>query len=666
MKQNTTITTTGQQIRNYETQVINVTTRNYEYLSAHIQIIAAKQAVMIGSYVLMSVCCVLLLYWQVNQPTQNLLWARQLDTIDKQIRAVELNPQGQEFRWLSDDVSIMIPTPTTLGIVTIHTWEAPQRNATAIQVGNHRISMPASTALQSRRLAILATSTTNTSTLLPVKFIFAPNQTKDSIAWAFMLAQWNNTRVYTMPRLQFLWFVVITLGMLTGTCYRLSKRFYLSLCIGTLVVLLVIFVPAPMFATITWITSHAALYSHLWIFGAAWVIWYWKYPAITAFIKNASKHGRMLFFVYGTFSLMPVIGMVAPLESPNMQIKELRILQECPNQWTGAIWNVAENFTPLSQCIADHIGLRSTLIRVKNEIDYQLFGVSNRIYFGHNGFYFMRRWSDERFPWLAEIFHTPSQRQKLLTTLQQINQQYAAHGIHVIMLIAPSKEFMYPENLPWNAPKYDYQMVRDFEQDMEKNGIDVIRTFDILQAHKHDVPLLYHPRDFHWNDLAAYYVAHAITNRVAQHQQIASPWQHPLAICSMSRKASDLTFAALLSNSDDYAETYCQNTSRPNNTPWQVEQRFNRDFHVWRAQQSLPTQRLGGLEINGDSYSMYFQTSGFERYFNLVTITQFNNWRDAFTPEHLAYLQQNNIHYVVWQMRDASLPLVLNDIFNEY
>ncbi|NBU64440.1 MAG: hypothetical protein EBS29_08080, partial [Chloroflexia bacterium] len=97
MKQNTTITTTGQQIRNYETQVINVTTRNYEYLSAHIQIIAAKQAVMIGSYVLMSVCCVLLLYWQVNQPTQNLLWARQLDTIDKQIRAVELNPQGQEL-----------------------------------------------------------------------------------------------------------------------------------------------------------------------------------------------------------------------------------------------------------------------------------------------------------------------------------------------------------------------------------------------------------------------------------------------------------------------------------------------------------------------------------------------------------------------------------------
>jgi hypothetical protein len=75
---------------------------------------------------------------------------------------------------------------------------------------------------------------------------------------------------------------------------------------------------------------------------------------------------------------------------------------------------------------------------------------------------------------------------------------------------------------------------------------------------------------------------------------------------------------------------------------------------------------LGPLEINGDSYSNYFKTSGLERYFNLVVITQFNDWHDAFTPEHLAHLQRNNIRYVVWQMRDASLPLLYNDIYTEY
>jgi hypothetical protein len=658
--------TIGQNVRSYETQIIRFNSRIDVDLLAYVYNIFINKYMLISAYVCMSISCVLLLYWQVHQPIQNQFLAQQLDTVEGQIRAIELNPQGNEFRWLSDGVSIMVPKPTTLGIVTIHMWEAPQRVATAIQVGNHRIAMPAFTALQSRRLAILANTSTTTSTQLPISFIFDPNPTKDPIAWAFVSAHWSSALIYSSPQLQLVCFILFMLSIMTGTYYRISKRFYMSLTIATLGVLLVLFTPIPISLMVAWITKQPTFYSHLWVLLLAWTIWYWKHPNIMLFMRNASAQARVMMFVYGTLTLLPVIGMIVPLESPSMRIEELRKLQQCPNQWTGAIWDVAENFAPLSQCVTDNIGLRNTLIRIKNEIDYQVFGVSSRIYFGHNDFYFMRRWSDNRFPWLEEIFRTPTQRQKLLTTIQQINQQYAAHGIHVIMVIAPSKEFMYPENLPWNAPQYDYQMVRDFEQDMEKSGIDVIRTFDLLQAHKKDVPLLYHPRDFHWNDLAAYYVAHEITNRVAKHQQVTNPWQHPLDMCTMFRKASDQTFAALLSNRDAYAATHCQTTTMPNETPWIVEQRFNRDFNVWRATQPTSTQTLGAIEINGDSYSMYFQTSGFERYFNLVTITQFKNWRDAFSPAHLAYLQQNNIRYVVWQMRDASLPLVLNDIFTEY
>lgn len=619
-----------------------------------------------STYLCVSICCVLLLYWQVSQPTQNQFLARQLDTIEVLIRDIEVNPQGTEFRWLSDSISIMVPKPTAQGIVTLNIWQAPQRTATAIQVGGYQISLPKMTALQSRRIAVLATASATTSTLLPITFRFAPNETTDPIAWAFVSAHWNSTLTQSSPQPQLLLFVIIALAIGTGTCSRISGRFYGSLGVATLGVLVALFAPTPLSVTVAWITDQPALYSHLWVLALAWLIWYWKHPAIMVFMHKAPAQARMMFVLYGTLTLIPVIGMIAPPESLDMQIEELRKLQECPSQWTGEIWDVAANFTPLSQCVTDHIGWRNTLIRVKNEIDYQVFGVSSRIYFGQNTFYFMRRWSDDRLPWLDEILHTPTQRQKLLTTLQQINQQYASHGIHVIMVIAPSKEFMYPENLPWNAPRYNYQLVRELERDMETSGLDVIRTYDLLQAHKKDVPLLYHPRDFHWNDLAAYYVAQMITDRVARHQKITSPWQHPLDICTMFRKASDQTFAALLSNRDAYAPTYCQTTTMPNDVPWIVEQRFNRDFNVWRAAPPSPSQILGAIEINGDSYGMYFQTSGFERYFNLVTITQFKNWRDAFSPEHLAYLQQNNIRYVVWQMRDASLPLLLNDIYTEY
>jgi len=670
MKQQTINTTLSQEaLYNNETQLIEIPQfgiRPYFLVFGYTFGDLYYRRKYIIAYMLFALICLSVLYWVIQKPTQNQFLAQELNTIPMRIRDIEINPQGKQFRWLSDSVSIMAPKPTAQGIVTLNVWKAPQRIATAIQIGNYQLSLPEMAALQPRRLAILATSTATSSTLLPITFRFAPNETNDPIAWAFESVYWESTLTPSTPQQILLLCIFITLIIGTGTCYRISGRFYVSLCVATIGILIVLFAQSSISVLVGWVTNQPMLYKHLWVLALMWVLWYWKYPFIRAFMRKAKAQTRIMLFMYGTLTLIPVIGMIAPPESPDMRIEELRKLQACPSQWTGAIWDVAANFTPLAQCVTDNIGWRNTLIRIKNEIDYQVFGVSSRIYFGHNDFYFMRRWTDDRLPWLNEIFHAPTQRQKLLTTLQQINQQYASHGVHVIMVIAPSKEFMYPENLPWNAPRYDYQLVRDLEHDMATSGIDVIHTYDLLQAHKKDVPLLYHPRDFHWNDLAAYYVAREITNRVAQHQNVSSPWQHPLDPCTMFRKASDQTFAALLTNRNAYASTYCQTTTMPNDVPWIVEQRFNRDFNVWRAAPPSPTQELGAIEINGDSYSMYFQTSGFERYFNLVTITQFKNWRDAFSPEHLEYLQQNNIRYVVWQMRDASLPLLLNDIYTEY
>ncbi len=625
-----------------------------------------KNYIIITAYVGMSLLCVGILSWLIQQPSQSQYLARQLDTIAGLVRNLETNHKGDEFRWLSDDVAITVPKPTQTGIVRMHIWIAPERIVTAIQVGDYQLSTAPFLALQSRRVALLVTPSVTQSSLLPIKLNFKPNQNTEPIAWAFARGDWSSTTVQPYPQPQLILFVLITLFITTLTCYRISTKPLMSMLVAGLILLIIVGVPTTISATVAWITDQPTLFNHLWILAIAWVIWYWKHPNWLVFTTRTSTQARVVFVTYGMMTLIPVIGMIIPIESTSIKITELRQLQACPDRWSGERWDIATNFSLLSQCITDNVGWRNTFIRIKNEIDYQVFGVSSRVYFGNNDFYFMRRWSDDRFSSLQEILHTPHQRQKLLTTIQQINQNYAKHGIHVIMVIAPSKEFIYPENLPWNAPKYDYQMVRDFETEMEASGLDVIRAFDLLQKHKTDVPLLYHKRDFHWNDLGAYYVAHAITDRIAQHQKVASPWNHPLDICTMVRKSSDQNFAALLSNTNAYAEAYCQITTMPNGTPWILENRFNRDVHIWRAEPPSPTQVLGPLEINGDSYSNYFKTSGLERYFNLVVITQFNDWHDAFTPEHLAHLQRNNIRYVVWQMRDASLPLLYNDIYTEY
>lgn len=622
-------------------------------------------------YLLVTLVCLGMLQWLIQQPAQNQFLARQLTTSQGLIRDLEADPSGTEFRWLNDSVTVMVPKPTQIGFLRMQMWTAPQRVATAIHVGNHRFALPVLPALQQRKVALLVTSTTTQSTLLPVKIDLRANPGATAIAWAFADAYWINPKTNLQPQPAIPLFVIITLFVVIFSCYRVSMNPLTSIAVVGIVVGIVVGMQTSISAFVASITDQPTLYNNLWVLGVAWGIWYWKYPSLQRFIARASKQARVVLVAYGTLTLIPVIGMIAPPESASIKIEELRQLQACPTQWSGVAWDITHNFNLLSQCVTDNIGWRNAFIRVKNEVDYQVFGTSSRVYFGNSGFYFMRRWSDDRFLQLQEILQTPSKHQKLLSTIKQYNQNYAQQGVHVIVVIAPSKEFIYPENLPWNAPKFDYQMVRDFEKDLEASGIDVIRAYDLLQQHKQDVPLLYHPRDFHWNDLAAYYVAQAVTNRIAQHQNVKSPWKHPLDACSVLRKASDQTFAALLSNRSQYAGTYCQKTSAPDGTPWItekwiVENRFNRDYYVWQSEAVSPTRVLGAVEIDGDSYSSYFQNSGLERYFNHIAITEFSDWHDAFSPAHLTYLQRNNIRYVVWQLRDASLPLLFNDIYDEY
>lgn len=610
-------------------------------------------------YLLMIIICIYGINYRINLPQQRQLRATDIASSgSRTIRDIEKSEQGVLFRWLSDTVTLAVAQPTSAGILTFDYWIAPDRVATALRLNTTTITLPPTAALTPRHIAILvfhADGIPQTS----IAMQFTP-MSKATIAWAFTKANWRP--VTPIPHLAILVAIGLLWGLSALSLQRIWQRHWLSATGASLIVLTAINTQPVLAHTIALIQHNPQFWRNCITIGLGWGLWYLIHPRVVCFLTTASPGQRVTIGFYAILTLLPSIGIFFTPEPTSIAVQEQRQRQACPTQWSGSYWDISQNFTVLAQCVSDNIGWRSIMIRSKNELDYRLFGVSSRVYFGNNDFYFLRRWGDERFPLLQQITQNPVQRNQLRQMIQTLDATYAANNIHMILLIAPSKDIIYPENLPWYAPRYDPQMVKNLEVELRDAGVDVIPVTDILQQHKQDVPLLYHQRDFHWNDMAAYYVAQAVVARIANLEQRATPW--PTATPQyhlMWKSVTDQNFAALLLNRDVYPKSYGIVAPISAPTTWNNESFTNKNFVVWRTPTQHPQSALPNLAITGDSFSTYFRNVGMEPYFDTIITTS----GVASTPALLQTLQFNGIKYVVVQLRDVSLPLLINHQYEQ-
>jgi len=452
---------------------------------------------------------------------------------------------------------------------------APNQVATAWHINTTRIPLPPTPPLHQRRIAMLVFHTTYVpQTTISMQFVAMP---KEPIAWAFTRANWQALTPAPHPTITgaitLLW-VVSALSL-----QRIFQRHWVSITSASIGVLIIAITQPVLANRITELIQHPQFVRNGVIIGIGWVLWYRLHPRLICFFGRANSTQRLMMTGYALLTVLPPIGMLFNPESTRSAGQEQRQRQDCPTTWEGDRWDVGHNFAILAQCVTDNIGWRSVMIRSKNELDYRLFGVSSRVYFGNNDFYFLRRWGDERFPALQSILHDTSQHQQLRQAITAMHDPYAANNIHMILVIAPSKDIIYPENLPWYAPRYDARMVTDLEAELRDEGIDVIPVTTLLQQHKHAVPLLYHQRDFHWNDLAAYYVAQEIVARIAHNEQRTTPWAHtPPSYHAIWKYATDQHFAALLFDRDRYPQSYGIDARRPSQATWTDETYANHRF----------------------------------------------------------------------------------------
>lgn len=179
--------------------------------------------------------------------------------------------------------------------------------------------------------------------------------------------------------------------------------------------------------------------------------------------------------------------------------------------------------------LEDHYGFRPVLIRTKAQIDYSLFGTSDRVHIGRSGFLFYRSvLDDERFAVDALL------RRRMADVLRgvgELRDELASRGKRLVVLIAPSKEIVYPEMVPSSAPRMppvsQISLLRAHLSQMP--GIIYIDPLPILADYKKSA-LVFFRTDAHWTLPAAFIVGKAIVERIAADAGKPSPWRHPLVV----------------------------------------------------------------------------------------------------------------------------------------
>ncbi|MFM2032817.1 MAG: hypothetical protein RLZZ297_1582, partial [Chloroflexota bacterium] len=319
---------------------------------------------------------------------------------------------------------------------------------------------------------------------------------------------------------------------------------------------------------------------------------------------------------------------------------------------------VAAAAVQTEQWLSDHYGWRSLLIRAKNELDYRVFGTSSRVYFGSDDVIYMRRWTDERLPALDAVLHDPSRRAALTERIRARIAFYRAQGIRPIMVVAPSKELIYPEYLPWYVPRYDSTALRAYIAELNAQGIEVIDGEQLLLAAKPTQPMLFHKQDFHWNRVAAHLVADEVLSRVSTTIPPVRPFRQTVTVVSAPSPFADRDFAALWFDRYDVPAGYDIELPLPAGGEWQHGSALGVAMDSWEnptAPVAYPNQNL---HIVGDSFSVRFIGAGFEYGFPAV----YRSFYPADAAAYPAWLREHNIGVVLWQLRDGGLTYFLDGL----
>jgi alginate O-acetyltransferase complex protein AlgJ len=159
----------------------------------------------------------------------------------------------------------------------------------------------------------------------------------------------------------------------------------------------------------------------------------------------------------------------------------------------------------------DRLGFRSVLIRLKNEIDYQIFSTSDKVIIGSHGWLFQRTFVNR----IVGNARDPSLSQQALDALMNLQVCLARRGVELVFVLNSTKSSIYPQFLPEKLPvDPPPRQARRLAEELYKNPqILFIDGERILSRHSGEQ--LFNKIDVHINLIGASYVYREMVTKIA-------------------------------------------------------------------------------------------------------------------------------------------------------
>lgn len=256
-------------------------------------------------------------------------------------------------------------------------------------------------------------------------------------------------------------------------------------------------------------------------------------------MRSSVKHWVFI----GTFfalTLLPGIQMLSRI-SPEFVVDEQRALAAAPDPSAPAVYPRQAN-----AWFSDHFGFRSLLIRLKAEIDYRLFRVSDKVYVGRDGYLFYRSTLDIEKPNVDR--YLAGNTDKIVAGMQRYAQALNAKGIGMVVEVNLLGDRLIADKLPKEfAARSPLRQIDNLTRKLAAvPDITYIDSTEILSQTYKTRPI-FHRTDFHWNDPAAFPVAQAMVGAMSKAQGLPDTvWKHELHIDPLTLSGGVARFMPLL------------------------------------------------------------------------------------------------------------------------
>lgn len=209
------------------------------------------------------------------------------------------------------------------------------------------------------------------------------------------------------------------------------------------------------------------------------------------------KKVNMIFIAFClTVLLIPSAGMIA---APTMETTENKVLSEIPKIKEDGKLNV-EYLSRMGEYFTEHFAFRQQMVSANAAIYGRIFktSVTDKVLLGQNGWMYYTETLDD---YTARRLMTERALKNVVHNLKLMQEYIESRGSKFILVIAPNKNSLYSDNMPYNyqkrTEKNNYERLKPL---FDSAGIHYV---DLFSAFRESGEVLYFKKDTHWNNKGA-------------------------------------------------------------------------------------------------------------------------------------------------------------------